>query len=201
MKFFLNFFLIVAFGLYEINALKSDNFCVNLQKTCTGYYDSKDDYKLKCERVKCRGNFNVSCHKDFCSSDSASCNRLINVYFLIKSLSSSYLYDSKMKKFTSFVDSILKCPFVKYKFNSNDFCANAKSCFLSESLLIRNENRVHLKSIACPCQKAHSVHCDGYCAISDEACKMLKKQNKTRLIEIKNCSKKNLIFSKKIRIF
>ena len=98
------------------------------QKECKGFYDTKNNYKTKCNLIKCPGEFKYECSPNICSKNQTALDLYNKWVLLIK----ENAIDSKAaKQFKLFNKHINNCKNKVYRFNSNDFCIKIKNCSLN----------------------------------------------------------------------
>ena len=53
--------------------LKLNDFCIEKQQECKGFYNENQSYHTKCELIKCHSKFNNSCGLNYCSRKKTEC--------------------------------------------------------------------------------------------------------------------------------
>ncbi len=148
--------IIVLLFLHSIICLKSNDFCIIKQKECKGFYDLKNNYKTKCNLIKCHGQFKYESSPNICSNNKTALDLYNKWLILIKE---NAIDSNAAKKFKLFNKHINDCKNKSYRFNSNDFCIKTKNCSLTQ--LKRFE-------------------CGKYCTINSISCNYYKSNEKNR---------------------
>jgi hypothetical protein len=177
--------IIVLLFLHSIICLKSIDFCTIKQKECKGVYDTKNNYKTKCNLIKCHGEFKYECSPNICSNNLTECD-MFNKWLDYSNTTTSKkafvrLFDSKnfeqrmknAKKFELFIDYITNCKKKIYKFDSNDFCDNKIKC--NERKKVSNGfgyKYIKIKT-ECICPTKQSFRCGKYCTTNSNTCDYL----------------------------
>lgn len=181
-------FLFLILHLAITIGLKSSNYCMLKQKKCIGFYDSKQNYQIKCDSIKCDGIFNYECGLNICSNKKSECNVYMASNVYIKKLT-NIRFEHLLKKtvFKLFNEKIKDCENKSYKFDSADFCVNGKN-FMT---IINYGFRKLTKKIDCKCPVKTSFKCDELCTIDSNACDYYKSNKKNFTNNINHCGNKN----------
>lgn len=204
MNLFLSVCLLIVFYLaHTSESIKYEDYCKMTQVKCNGYYDYKNKYNKKCDRLNCGNKYKYECSTGVCATSRQSCDKLIHTYHLVKSIKSSHGYHKEMNKLTKFTNSFRTCPPIKYDLSSNDFCVNGLNCYQVETYTYRNIRNNIEKLMVCPCIAEHTYHCgDFFCTVNSHACDSLKETNlKAFNNSMKKCGNDNNIIQKYVKLF
>lgn len=196
--------LLIAFHLANSSgSIKHEDYCKMEQMKCIGYYDFKNKYNTKCERLKCGDNYKYECSSGVCAVSRQSCDRLIHTLHLVKSIKSSHAYHKEMSKLTKFTNGFRTCPVIKYDLKSKDVCMNGLDCYQMETFTYRNIRNNLKKLIICPCSGEHAYHCgDFFCAVNSQACDNLNNASlKSFNNSIRKCGNDNIVIQKYAKLY
>lgn len=198
-------------------SLKPTDLCLLKQLECSGYYNSFDKYKVKCELISCRGNYSVKCGTQKCASTQQDCDSYsffsettnmykyksdINKYALLSTQASAKTKQLvERKKLKYFNQNIPECPHENYQFNVDDVCSNGLNCYEKYKTFKASGMQFGMKKVTCMCPNAYNYHCGNkFCTLNKSVCDYLDKNklNMTKLAKIKECGNKNTTY---FRIF
>ena len=188
--------LILLFLIFNLTfALKSSNFCVPKQQECKGYYDDNQNYKIKCNTIKCNGLYQTKCGLNMCSQNRNDCKEFkrLNTYIKIKQQLKPTKIKEKNNTMNSFRKHIKDCKYKIYKFELKDFCLNSNDCktFLGHRYKM-------VKQVDCKCPNEKNYICGKYCTTDSIACNYFQLLNETKynFLNIKNCGNQNSVYMK-----
>jgi hypothetical protein len=132
---FISFSLLVS-TMNAIIDFKSDDLCKRLIK-CTGSYDLKHSYSVKCLKQPCQNTSHVyECSHAHCAVDEDSCSLFVNVNKYLKTISK--IQSRKTDQYKQFVANIKTCQIDK-KYDEmdilNDVCLNDDGCIFKEQFI------------------------------------------------------------------
>ncbi len=193
-----NILIIILLGLNLTTGLKSSDFCYPKQKECKGFYDEKQNYKVKCNLMKCHGKFSFDCESNLCSTNKTECSKYNQLGIFMKISQEIHTIDplfvakhskeiNRVKNFNKF---ITVCRPKSYELKSDDFCVNGRNCRTSYGY----GHLKMIKNVDCKCPIKQSFKCDKYCSVNSDACSYLKslnKNNKKNTTGIRDCGNHN----------
>ena len=205
--FLLKIFIILSLVIKPFLSLKPDNFCNLVQTESYGYYDSKNIYHTKIERVKCHGNYPFKCGEQKCVVYKQNCidylhyilsleiyrhmNGLDKLKILKKK--TELTFENATNKLKRFDDKIPNCPKVLNNWKSSDICLRRKICF-EKNVGYRGFGFFPTsKKTFCFCKDEHNYQCGNiHCTIHKSACdEVLKTDFKMVSSQIINQCKNN----------
>jgi hypothetical protein len=184
--------------------LKSADFCILKQKECKGFYDRKQNYKIKCNPTKCNGKLSYDCESNICSKNESECDEYKNVDAYWKLINMIKTKDIRIapkiseaiNKIESFKKEIKDCQLKPYNFKENDFCSNGQNCFEIKKELkgfgFNYRSFITKLKIDCRCPKRQSFRCGNYCSIDSIACDYFKSINEFNFVNFKYCVNYNI---------
>lgn len=116
-----------------VNAFRTNDTCFKSETKCEGSFDFEKKFTVQCAKTdSCVGLFKFACGIDYCSRDEASCQSLLYLNALMRSLGKSFTTHKKiLTRFGEIIKSILNCSvYSKYKLKLNDVCINGDRCFI-----------------------------------------------------------------------
>ncbi len=196
-------FIFLVLTLHLSLSLKSIDFCVLKQQECKGYYDKNQIYHIKCESIKCHGNFKYECTPNICSTKKNECKKYIKWDTYLKLINTIRIFDSKLanlefkkiNEIKSFKKDLKDCHKKKYEFTPTDFCVNSRNCIEIREYLkgfgFNYRRIITSEKIYCQCPKSQSFKCGKYCATHSIACDYYK-SNEKQFFHIKHCGNYNI---------
>lgn len=191
-------FLIFILTFQLIACFSSRDLCNLVEKECKGVYDSRNNYRIECDFVKCHAKHKYACGPSRCSVDKETCENFLK----IPSIS--------LLKFKKVKENIRNCSIVPYHWQAQDICLNGRNCSQQVVINMRSGNVKYEKVTNCPCRGHYSYNCGKtFCAINQKACKKLtvKLENTNNesilsiLDSVKHCGNANLTLKKTLRLF
>ena len=187
--------IILCLTLHLTIGLKSSDFCSLKQQECKGFYDKQQNYEIKCNPIKCYGEFNYDCGLNTCSNNLDECSKfkIMNTIAFERQpmklmLSGNHLREKNQVKL--FNKQIKDCKNKVYEFDSNDFCENGRNCMT----VIGYGHLKMGKQIDCKCPVNQSFRCEKYCTTDSSACDYFKSNEKSNhFSNIKDCGNSNAI--------
>ncbi len=175
--------------------MSHDEYCLNNNKVCKGFYDRAGIYSVNCKQQKCHAIHSQNCENKLCSTSKKACSNLFPFNKLIWLIPTKYGQDKIMEKYNSVIQNINPCPFIKYEQKGDDVCLNTRSCMYMETHMKDKYGKKHL---VCPCFGKTSYHCDArYCALDSRACDAFKANNSR---QINQCASFNVFAQRKLNI-
>jgi len=198
MKIFniLNLILAITVGDCFFN---KENVCINDETRCTGMYDKQYEYSKVCDKICTDMKFKYKCSKNYCTIDKINC---LQIAYKFKQMSRSQLLTHDINAFKrSSLISFNTCPSIQYNLINDDICLNGRNCVSKTLYSIRNERKMLVKLIECPCiSKKYNYHCgNNFCAIHSSACDSLMSNETLKLIKFKKCNNDNIVLNKRFK--
>jgi hypothetical protein len=196
--------ILILLALNLTTSLLVNDFCIRKQKECKGFYDEKQNYKIKCNLIECYGTQSNQCSNRICSKNVTKCDK----YNQLESIMKMYLeiekiypnlaakYKEQKNKFYLLNNKIKDCKIKAYKFDSNDYCVNGKNCWTSFGYGLLKT----IKQTDCKCLIKLSFKCGDFCTKNSDSCDY-KSNNKNKLSKINNCGNQNTNFKNYFSIF
>ena len=182
---------VILFGIFiqhQVLGIRPSQFCNLVDKECVGNYNSRYNYQIICDYVKCPTALPYRCGSYKCSVGKKECdeymkmNRYSNSVIFKTSIMSQKAIDtinSFDQDFVKFKKKIKNCPHQAYDWKVNDVCAADANCYEKEEIhgkynfimKMFSNNKYILKRVNCPCSTGYSFKCGKmYCAINKRAC-------------------------------
>ena len=186
--------MLILFALNLTISLMVNDFCIRKQEKCKGFYDEKQNYKIKCNLVECYGTYSNQCNNlNICSKNITKCDKynqlesLMKMYLEIEAINPKYAskHTGQKKKFYLFKKNIKDWKNKAFRFDSNDFCLSGKNCWKTTGIGYLKT----IKKIDCKCPIKLSFKCGEYCAKDSNACDYYKSIK--NFPKINNCGSRN----------
>ena len=198
--------IILFVSLHLTISLKSNDFCIPIQKVCRGYYDINQTYQIKCNLIDCYGSYSIKCSNlNICSNIKSNCNEYINKLSNYEKIINLIIF--KIPKYAKILKerynknknknkNLKNCQFKPYNFKKNDFCLNGLNCFEIKKELkgfgFNYRSFITKLKIDCRCPKRQSFRCGNYCSIDSIACDHYKSMNEFNFVNFKYCVNYNI---------
>jgi hypothetical protein len=181
--------------------LKLNDFCIEKQQECKGFYNENQSYHTKCELIKCHSKFNNSCGLNYCSRKKTECiqfhdlNSQMNILIQTKPITPTLFakYSEIITEFNIFKNKFKDCENKLYQLNLNDFCLNGINC---KKLTDYGFHQM-TKRIDCKCPSKQSFKCGKYCTKDSIACDYYKTNEKNKHFnKINDCGNNHIFISR-----